>query len=62
VSCICTPPHPQVLSFAAENQLVVLADEVYQDNIWAEGKGAAQHAIRSITHFSPVPVPLSVSG
>ena len=40
-NCLGESNMRDVLAFAAENQLVVLADEVYQDNIWDESKGEA---------------------
>jgi aspartate/methionine/tyrosine aminotransferase len=35
---IYEPPPPQIVDLCAEEGLVLFADEVYQENIWREGK------------------------
>ena len=58
--CIINPGNPtgqvadyenikKVLEFAYQRRLFVLADEVYQDNIYAEG--AAFHSFRKVSFF-----------
>lgn len=37
-NCLSVDNIREVLTFAKDNGLVVLADEVYQDNVWAAGK------------------------